>query len=83
VKKALSLHAGLYYLTYAAMTAMVILKILSPICLISLISIIPVQKNINAFLKKQEKSKTFITAIKNFIIIMGADTVMIFISALI
>jgi 1,4-dihydroxy-2-naphthoate octaprenyltransferase len=83
VKKAVSLYARLYYLTYAAMTAMVILKILSPICLISLFSIIPVQRNINAFLKKQEKAETFITAIKNFILIMDADTVMIFISALI
>jgi 1,4-dihydroxy-2-naphthoate octaprenyltransferase len=82
-KKALYLFAGLYYLTYAAVIAMAALKILHPICLLSLVTIIPVQKNINEFFKKQEKATTFLCAIKNFIIIMGANSLMIFISALI
>jgi len=82
-RKALYLFAGLYYLTYAAVVAMVVLKRLHPICLLSLISLIPVQKNINQFFKKQEKETTFICAIKNFIIIMSANILMIFISALI
>lgn len=79
-KKALYLFAGLYYLTYAATIAMVALKILHPICLLSLVSIILVQKNINTFFKKQDKATTFLTAIKNYIIIMGINTVMIMIS---
>jgi 1,4-dihydroxy-2-naphthoate octaprenyltransferase len=83
VKKALYLYAGLYYLTYAATAAMVLFKILPPICLVTLLTIIPVQKNIKRFFKKQEKETTFIMAIRNFILIMGANTVMIFISALI
>jgi 1,4-dihydroxy-2-naphthoate octaprenyltransferase len=82
-KKALYLFAGLYYLAYAAMALMVALGILHPICLLSLVSLIPVQKNINTFFKKQEKEITFLCAIKNFIIIMGSISLVIFISALI
>lgn len=80
-KKALYLFAGLYYLTYLATVVMVAFKILSPICLFSLFTIFIVQKNINTFIKKQEKATTFIIAIKNFIIIMGANVVTIFISS--
>ncbi len=82
-KNALYLHAGLYYLTYVATIAMVAFKILSPICLLSLVTIVIVQKNINAFFKKQDKATTFILAIKNFIAIMGINSLMIFISAFI
>lgn len=82
-KKALYLFAGLYYLTYTSVIVMVALRILHPVCLLSVVTIIPVQKNINEFLKKQEKETTFITAIKNFIIIMGANALVIFISAVI
>lgn len=81
-KKALPLFAGLYYLTYAATILMVVFKILSPICLLSLLTIFLVQKNINVFFKKQDKATTFICAIKNFVIIMGTNTVVIFLSVL-
>ena len=80
-RKALGLFAGLYYLTYAATIVMVVLQILHPICLLSLVTIIPVQKNINVFLKKQEKAETFQCSIKNFILIMGAQVITIGISA--
>ncbi|WP_099469350.1 UbiA family prenyltransferase [Konateibacter massiliensis] len=79
-EKALSLFAGLYYATYAAVVIMVILKILSPICLLSLVSIIPVQKNIKLFFEKQDKAVTFVCAIKNFVLIMGTNTIVIFLS---
>lgn len=82
-RKALYLFASLYYLTYLATVLMVILDILSPICLLVLVTLIPVQKNINTFFQKQEKETTFLCAIKNFIIIMGANTLFIFISAII
>lgn len=82
-KKALYLFAGLYYLTYAANIAMVALGVLHPICLLALISIIPVQKNINIFFQKQEKALTFICSIKNFMIIMASNFIMIFISSII
>ena len=80
-KNALYLFAALYYMTYLATIIMVIMEILSPICLISLITIIPVQKNINAFFQEQNKATTFLMAIKNYIIIMGFNTLIIFISA--
>lgn len=79
--KALYLFAALYYATYLATIAMVIFGILSPVCLLSLITIIPVQKNINTFFRKQEKATTFLMAIKNYILIMGINSLIIFISA--
>lgn len=79
-EKAIHLFTGLYYTTYVAMIGMVILKMLSPICLISIISIVLVQKNINQFKKEQDKAKTFICSIKNFILIMGTNTLVIFLS---
>jgi len=81
--KALYLFAGIYYLSYFATLLMVILKVLSPICLVSLLTIFIVQKNIGQFFRIQDKEKTFNCSIKNYIIIMGAITLMIFISGLV
>lgn len=81
-RKALYLFAGLYYATYFATAAMVILKILSPVCLLSFLTVIPVQRNINRFMKKQEKAETFVISVKNFMIIMGANSFLIFVSGL-
>lgn len=81
-KKSLKLFAILYYATYAATILMAIFKMLSPICLLSLLTIIPVQKNINQFFKVQQKETTFVLSIKNFVIIMGVNTLLIFISGL-
>lgn len=80
--KALLLFAGLYYLTYATTILMVVFKLLSPICLLSLISIFFVQKNIRTFFRRQIKQETFICSIKNFVIIMGVNTAVIFLSIL-
>jgi 1,4-dihydroxy-2-naphthoate octaprenyltransferase len=81
--KALYLFSGLYYMTYLSTIIMVIVKILPSLCLISLFTIFSVRKNIGSFFKVQDKSKTFILAIKNYIAIMGMNTLMIFISGLI
>ena len=81
-EKSVWLFAGIYYLSYMDIILMVIFKFLSPLCLIALITFIPVQKNINEFLKVQDKEKTFIVSIKNYVLIMGAVTLMIFISGL-
>lgn len=80
--KSLYLFAGLYYLTYISTIIMVVLKILPLICLGALLTLLPVQKNISRFFKVQNKETTFVLAIKNYIIIMGANTLMIFISIL-
>ena len=81
-RKALYVFAGLYYAAYAATVAMVLFKILSPICLLSLLTIFFIQKNIVRFMKKQDKTETFILAVRNFMIIMGTNTILIFISGL-
>lgn len=82
-EKSIYLYAGIYYMTYVAMIAMVVLGIISPICLLSLLTIFIVQKNIRQFMKKQDKATTFILSIKNYVIIMGVNTLLIFIGALI
>lgn len=81
-KKSIYLYAGLYYMTYVAMVAMVVLGMISPICLLSLLTLFIVQKNIKLFMKKQDKATTFILSIKNYVIIMGVNTLLIFIGAL-
>lgn len=78
--KALYLFAALYYISYLSVIIMVILKILSPICLLSLLTIIPVQKNINRFFETQDKKTTFIYSVKNYVIIMAANSFVVFIS---
>jgi 1,4-dihydroxy-2-naphthoate octaprenyltransferase len=81
-KKSVYLFAGIYYACYADIILMVVFRVLSPLCLIALITLIPVQKNISEFLKVQDKEKTFIVSIKNYVLIMGAITIMIFVSGL-
>lgn len=81
-RKSIYLYAGIYYMTYLATIVMVVVGILSPICLLSLLTIFIVQKNIKQFMKKQDKATTFILSIKNYVIIMGVNTLLIFISAL-
>lgn len=83
IKESLYLFAMMYYGTYLAVFAMVVLKILSPILLLSLLTIIPVQRNINTFFKRQVKGVTFVTSIKNYVIIMGVNTLLIFAAGLI
>ncbi len=68
-KNGVRVFATLYYLCYAAVIAMVALKILPIVALIFLLSFPLVESNIRVFRKEQIKSKTFITAIKNFIIV--------------
>lgn len=82
-KKSLALFALLTYLPYVSVISMILFKILSPICLLSLISIFFVQKNLNLFLRKQEKAVTFICSIKNFMLVVGSSTVAILLSIII
>ena len=74
-KAAVNLYAILYYLCYVAVILMVITKILPVISLIFVLSFPFVQKNINIFRAEQIKAKTFITSIRNFIIINTAFTI--------
>jgi 1,4-dihydroxy-2-naphthoate octaprenyltransferase len=78
--KALVLFAGLYYLTYLSTILMVVFQILSPVALVSLLTIIPVQKNIRTFYRKQDKATTFNISIINFVLIMVANSLSIFLA---
>lgn len=82
-RKSVYLFAGLYYLCYAAIIAMIVAGVVSPICLLSLLTIIPVQRNIYKFFAEQVKSKTFVVSVQNYVIIMGALTVTIFLGGLV
>lgn len=81
-EKSLHLYAGIYYASYIATILMVVLNILSPICLLSLFTLFFVKHNIKQFYLVQDKETTFILSIKNYLLIMGTNTVLIFISAL-
>ena len=68
-KWAVALYGLLYYACYISVALMVIFRILNPVSLIFFLSMPAVIKNINTFNKEQIKEKTFITSIRNFIII--------------
>ena len=68
-KWAVRLYALLYYGTYVSVALMVIFRFLHPIALIYFLSLPLVIRNIHTFRDAQIKEKTFITSIKNFIII--------------
>jgi 1,4-dihydroxy-2-naphthoate octaprenyltransferase len=76
-KYALYLFAFLYYAAYASVVVMVIFRYLSPLSLLVLVTLIPVQKNINAFFKKQIKEETFIVSVKNFVLIIAVHIILI------
>lgn len=67
-KWAVRLYAILYYATYVSVALMVIFRFLNPAALIYFLSLPIVIKNIHDFKKEQIKEKTFITSIKNFIV---------------
>ncbi|MDD2190205.1 MAG: UbiA family prenyltransferase [Eubacteriales bacterium] len=83
IRKAICLLAGIYYICYPAVVIMVVFRIISPLCLVYLITIVPVQRNIRIFFKEQDKNTTFMISIKNYIVIMGTISLLIFLSGLI
>lgn len=81
--KALTLYAWIYHIIFLAAIFMVILKIM-PWTYLLLFSVFPfVQKNIRRFQQKQEKKTTFFLSIQNYLLIMGMDVLVIFISGVI
>lgn len=80
-KRALLLFAGLYYIAYGSIAVMVLLKILPPVSLLTLLTVFPVRKNIHHFINKQDKEATFILSVKNYMILMGTDSLLIFLGA--
>lgn len=67
--KSLKLFEGLYYISYLSILIAVLANILPLISLLTLLSIFLLKANIEIFKKKQSKEKTFVLAIKNFVIL--------------
>lgn len=76
-EKAKYLFAALYYASYGAIILMVIVKVLPITCVLTVVTVFYVQRNISQFFKKQEKSDTFVLSIKNYLLIMGSNTIFI------
>lgn len=75
-KKSLLLFKSLYYIGYVDIVAMVILKIAPSWLLLVLLTFIPVNSGIKTFYANQEKRKTFVVSVKNFII-MNVGTLLV------
>jgi 1,4-dihydroxy-2-naphthoate octaprenyltransferase len=73
--RSVTLYALLYYSVYAVAILLVILKFLPPWYLLLLVTLVPVEMNLRVFRKKQEKTLTFITSIKNFILLMAGQCI--------
>lgn len=69
-KNALSLFAGLYYFSFAAIIGMVALRILPLYGLFAVTALIIVRKNISIFKKQQSKEKTFPLSVQNLVVIL-------------
>lgn len=82
LKHSLTLYAVLYYTAYLAPCIMVILGMLHPACLLYLVTFPVAQKNIGIFRREQTKAGTFLTAIKNYIILMSSYSISIFIGGI-
>lgn len=67
--RAIKLYKYIYYLGYIVILLSVIVKILPNSTLLAILSLYVIQKNIKIFEKNQIKSQTFITAVKNFIVL--------------
>ena len=79
---ALKLYKGLYLVSFIAMVLAVVFKI-APILMIGTLVVgIPVYKNIQLFIQKQEKRTTFALAIKNMLMIHIMQVVLLDISVI-
>ena len=79
---ALKLYQGLYLISFIAMVLAVVFKI-APILMIGTLVVgIPVYKNIQLFLQKQEKRTTFALAIKNMVMIHVMQMLLLVISVI-
>lgn len=77
-EKSLLLFEVLYGIIYGAFVLLILLGIVPILYSLIFLTVIPVYKNCQIFLKEQRKETTFICSIKNYIIIMGADVLLLF-----
>ena len=81
-KWSLRVFSCCYYAIYCVQMLMILLGIFSPLFLLFFITIVPVEKNIGRFRQVQCKETTFLCSIKNYLIIMGADVLLIFLEGI-
>jgi len=83
VEKALLLHRLIFITAYLFIAIASVLRIVPLFTLALLLTCIPVRKNVLRFMKLQDKRRTFITAILNFLIITVPYAACIWLGALI
>lgn len=66
---ALMLYKGIYYAAYISTILMIMLRVEPVFSLVSLVTFFWVDKNIKLFYEKHTKKDTFITSVKNFVLI--------------
>lgn len=79
---ALKLYQGLYLISFVAMVLAVVFRMAPILMLGTLVVGIPVYKNIQLFMQKQEKRTTFVLAIKNMLMIHVVQMVLLVISVI-
>lgn len=79
---ALKLYQGLYLISFVAMALAVVFRMAPILILGTLLVGVPVYKNIQFFMQKQEKRTTFALAIKNMIMIHVVQMVLLVISVI-
>lgn len=79
---ALKLYQGLYLISFVAMVLAVVFSIAPILMLGTLVVGVPVYKNIQLFIQKQEKRTTFALAIKNMLMIHVVQMVLLVISVI-
>ncbi len=78
-KKSINLWKIIYYLVYADIIFLVLVTIFPPLLLLSMVTIAPVHKNITKFVNNPVKSKTFISSIKNLVIVLVSIIILLLI----
>ena len=79
---ALKLYQGLYFIGFVAMVLAVVFRIAPILMLGTLLVGVPVYKNIQLFMQKQEKRITFALAIKNMLMIHVVQILLLAISVI-
>ena len=79
---ALKLYQGLYLIGFVAMVLAVVFRIAPILMLGTLLVGVPVYKNIQLFMQKQEKRTTFALAIKNMVMIHVVQMLLLVISVI-
>lgn len=76
-ERALLLFRWLYYVSYADLAILLLLKVHPLLVLLLLLTLLPIRRNLASFQARQEKARTFILAVRNFILMNTARIVVL------